>query len=191
MTHPPAEPTPPHSRGRRRTSRVLDRNVRALVEREAEESRAKTSGERIADTIASFAGSMPSLYVHLIILILWVVINMDWVPWPRFDPSFSLIGTVASIEAIFLATLVLITQNRQADISETRSHLGLQVGLLSEHETTRVLRLVAAMSEKMGIDEAQDMELDELSRDVAPEDVLKQIEVHTEAVERKNRDDAS
>ncbi len=187
---PPSQEAPPPVRGRRRSSRILDRNVRALVEREAEESSAKTSGERIADAIARFAGSMPSLYLHLIVLILWVGINLGWLPGPRFDPSFSLIGTVASVEAIFLATLVLITQNRQAEMSETRAHLGLQVGLLSEHETTRILRLVAAMSEKMGLNEAQDMELDELARDVAPEDVLRQIEVHTEAVERERRDDA-
>ncbi len=188
MANMQAEPSAAPQRGRRRTSRVLDRNVRALVEHRAEEVRGKTPGERFADAIARFAGSMPSLYLHLAVLGVWVVLNIGLFPIRSFDPSFSLLGTCASVEAIFLATFVLITQNRMADMAETRAHLGLQVGLLSEHETTRILRLVAAMSEQMGIKEAQDPELDELARDVAPEDVLKQIEVHTDAVEREKQE---
>ncbi|MGI8509495.1 MAG: DUF1003 domain-containing protein [Gemmatimonadaceae bacterium] len=188
MADPLAEPSAAPQRGRRRTSRVLDRNVRALVEHRAEEVRGKTPGERIADVIARFAGSMPSLYLHLTVLGVWLVLNSGLFRIRSFDPSFALLGTCASVEAIFLATFVLITQNRMADMAETRAHLGLQVGLLSEHETTRILRLVAAMSEQMGIKEAQDPELDELSRDVAPEDVLKQIEVHTDAVQREKQE---
>ncbi len=185
------EPAPKAQRGRRRTSRILDRNVRALVEHRAEETRAKTSGERIADEIAHFAGSMASVYLHLFVLGVWVVLNVGLLPIRKFDPGFALLGTVASVEAIFLATFVLITQNRMAYVAETRAHLALQVGLLGEHETTRILRLVAAMSEQMGIQDAQDPELDELSRDVAPEDVLKQIEVHTDALEREQREDGA
>lgn len=188
MADPEAESSTTPQRGRRRTSRILDRNVRALVEHRAEEVRGKTAAERIADVVARFAGSMASLYLHLLVLGFWVILNVGWLPIRSFDPSFSLLGTCASVEAIFLATFVLITQNRMADLAETRAHLGLQVGLLSEHETTRILRLVAAMSEQMGIKEAQDPELDELSRDVAPEDVLKQIEVHTDAVEREKQE---
>lgn len=184
QAEPPVIPQPGSEPG------ILNRNVRALVEHKAEEARGKTLGERIADVIAHFAGSMPSVYLHLIVLGVWVVLNVGPLPVSRFDPSFALLGTIASVEAIFLATFVLITQNRMADVAETRAHLGLQVGLLNERETTRILRLVAAMSEQMGIIEAQDPELDELSRDVAPEDVLKQIEVHTEALEREKLDDA-
>lgn len=190
MADPQAEAPSNHQRGRRQTSRVLDRNVRALVEHRAEETRPKTAGERIADGIAHFAGSMASVYLHLLVVALWVVLNISLLPIPPFDPGFALLGTCASVEAIFLATFVLITQNRMAELAETRAHLGLQVGLLSEHETTRILRLVAAMSEQMGIQEAQDPELDELSRDVAPEDVLKQIEVHTDALAREMEEDA-
>lgn len=188
---PQTDPKAAPQRGRRRTSRVLDRNVRALVEHQAEEARGKTWGERVADAIARFAGSMASIYLHLTVLSLWVVFNLGWLSIPGFNASFALLGTVASVEAIFLATFVLITQNRMADLAETRAHLGLQVGLLNEHETTRILRLVAAMSEQMGVVQAQDPEIDELSRDVAPEDVLEQIEVHTAALEREKRDDTS
>lgn len=189
MTDPAPESSSARS-DRPGTSRVLDRNVRALVEHRAEEVRAKTWAEGVADTIARFAGSMPAVYFHLIVFGVWVAVNRGWLPGPRFDPSLSFIGTFASVEAIFLSTFVLITQKRMSELAETRAHLALQVGLLGEHETTRVLRLVAAMSEQMGIQEAHDPELDELSRDVAPRDVLREIEVHTDAVEREQRDQA-
>lgn len=82
----------------------------------------------------------------------------------------------ASVEAIFLSTFVLISQNRMAARAEQRADLDLQVSLLAEHEVTRLIALVTAMARKMGIDEAADPELAELAQDVAPERVLDQME---------------
>jgi len=71
---------------------------------------------------------------------------------------------------------VLITQNRMARLADKRADLDLQVSLLAEHEITRLVALVTQMAHRMGIEEAQDPELDELARDVAPERVLDEIE---------------
>ncbi|MDQ2931896.1 MAG: DUF1003 domain-containing protein [Gemmatimonadota bacterium] len=132
---------------------------------------------------------MTSVYLHLLVFGAWVVVNVLPISFTHFDPSRTLLETVVSIEAIFLATFVLITQNRMSDLAKTRAHPGLQVGLLNEQETTRVLRLLLAVSEHMGMPRAPDPELDELSRDVAPKDVLDQIAVHSSALEREQRDD--
>lgn len=170
---------PPH--GRRTMSRVVERNVRALLERRAREERAKSRSERIADGITRFAGSMPFVYLHLAIFGTWIVWNTGWFPGlPRFDPSYVVLAMVASVEAIFISTFVLISQNRMAELADKRADLDLQVSLLAEHEITRTLALVAAMAEKMGIDEAVDPELDELSRDVHPNRVMDSIERNAE-----------
>ena len=63
-------------------------------------------------------------------------------------------------------------------LADKRADLDLQISLLTEHEVTRMVTLVAAMAERMGIEEAHDPELAELAQDVAPEKVLDEMEVH-------------
>ncbi|HEX8299045.1 MAG TPA: DUF1003 domain-containing protein, partial [Rubricoccaceae bacterium] len=92
------------------------------------------------------------------------------------DPSFVILATAASVEAIFLSTFVLISQNQTAAAADARADLDLQVSLLAEHETTRLLRLVVAIADHLGIDAASDHELDELQLDVAPEKVMDHME---------------
>jgi uncharacterized membrane protein len=84
----------------------------------------------------------------------------------------------ASVEAIFLSTFVLITQNRMAAEADKRAELDLQISLLAEHEITRLIMLVGALAEHAGIEVPRAEELDELKRDVAPEKVLDRISAH-------------
>jgi uncharacterized membrane protein len=158
-------------------ARVVDRNVRALVARRAAEDRRKSRSERVADRITGFTGSMRFVYIHLLLFGTWIVVNGGLVPGlPRFDPSFVILAMAASVEAIFLSTFVLISQNRMAELADQRADLDLQVSLLAEHEISRMLALVHRMAEKLGIDEAADPELHELAQDVHPEAVLDKIE---------------
>jgi uncharacterized membrane protein len=177
----------PRLRGRRSLARVVDRNVRALLARRADEERTKRRSERIADRITRFTGSMRFVYIHLTLFGTWIFVNLGIVPaLPRFDPSFVILAMVASVEAIFLSTFVLISQNRMSELADKRADLDLQISLLSEHEISRMLSLVQQVAERMGIEEALDPELDELARDVHPEMVLDNIEANTERFERIN-----
>jgi hypothetical protein len=64
----------------------------------------------------------------------------------RFDPyPFQFLTFVVSLEAIFLSTFILISQNRQNRISELRNHLDLQINLLSEQENSKVLAMLEAL----------------------------------------------
>jgi uncharacterized membrane protein len=165
---------------------VVDRNIEALVRRRREEEVNRRSPERIADAITRFTGSMRFVYIHLVVFGAWILINSGVIGGlPRFDPSFVVLAMVASVEAIFLSTFVLISQNRMAALADKRADLDLQISLLAEHEITRVITLVTAMAERMGIDAAQDPELQELSQDVAPEKVMDQMEAHQRAVQNQ------
>jgi uncharacterized membrane protein len=160
-------------------ARVVDRNVRALLLRRQEEQVSRSRQERIADAVTQFTGSMRFVYIHLVVFGTWIAINLGWLPFvPRFDPSFVVLAMVASVEAIFLSTFVLISQNRMAALADKRADLDLQVSLLAEHEITRLITLVTAMAERMGIEQAHDPELSELSRDVRPENVMETMEAH-------------
>jgi uncharacterized membrane protein len=146
------------------------------MERRQQEERGRSADERIAASISCFAGSMRFVYLHLVLVGLWVAINLGVTPLPRFDPTFVVLAMVASVEAIFLSTFVLITQNRMAALADKRADLDLQISLLAEHEITRVVALVGQIAERMGIESAQDPELAELSRDVEPGRVLDSLE---------------
>jgi uncharacterized membrane protein len=163
-------------------AQVVDRNIKALLEHRREQEGSRSRQERIADAITRFTGSMRFVYIHLVLFGAWILINLGWIPGiPRFDRSFVVLAMLASVEAIFLSTFVLISQNRMAALADRRADLDLQISLLAEHEVTRLITLVAAMAERMDLEVARNPELAELSQDVAPEKVMEQMEAHERA----------
>lgn len=155
---------------------IVERNISALLEKRQQAEQKKTREERVADAITRFAGSMRFVYLHLVVYGLWVLVNCGLFPFKRFDPSFVMLATLASVEAIFLSTFILISQNRMQAIADKQADLDLQVSLLAEHEVTTLIKLVRAIAERMDIEEACNPELPELMRDVHPEKVLVKIE---------------
>src|ERR671926_173275 len=169
LTAPP--PKPPG------LSSVLERNIEALTQRREREEAEATVQERIAEAITRFTGSMPFVYIHLAIFGFWIIANLGWVPGvPTWDESFVVLAMWASVEAIFLSTFVLISQNRMAAAADKRADLDLQVGLLAEHEVTKLVTLVSGIADRLGVRAVAEAELDEIRQDVAPEAVLDGIE---------------
>jgi uncharacterized membrane protein len=158
-------------------SPVLARNIDALCRRRAREARAATWQDRLADGITRFAGSMTFVYLHLAGVGFWVVVNLGAVPGVRpWDESFVVLAMLASVEAIFLSTFVLITQNRMAADAEKRAELDLQISLLAEHEITKLASMVAAIAQASGVGVGNPREVEDIKRDVAPDAVLDRIE---------------
>ena len=161
-------------------SAALTRNIAALEARQQAEANSRNWGERFADAVTLFAGSMLFVYIHAAIYGVWVVVNLSLIPGvPSFDKSFVILATEASVEAIFLSTFVLISQNKMAAAADKRANLDLQVNLLAEHEVTKVATMLATVMEHLGIPVDQDHEMDEVTRDVAPEAVLDELEGKT------------
>jgi uncharacterized membrane protein len=169
---PTVPPPPPES-----LSSALRRNIKALQERRAQEAASATRQERLADAITAFTGSMIFVYLHLVLYGAWIVVNLGVVPEvPKFDPSFVILAMAASVEAIFLSTFVLISQNRMAAVADKRADLDLQINLLAEHELTKLIEMVEAVTDHLGIKPVAERELREIKKDVAPEAVLSEIE---------------
>ncbi|MFZ5708011.1 MAG: DUF1003 domain-containing protein [Pseudomonadota bacterium] len=161
---------------------ALRRNMEALGRRQEEEERSAPVGEKIAGAITRFTGSMAFVYLHLLIFGAWIVINLEWIPGlPVFDPSFVILASEASVEAIFLSTFVLISQNRMAAAADKRADLDLHISLLAEHELTKLAGLITAMAEHMGVEAPASEEIAEIRRDVAPEAVLDELERRDQA----------
>src|SRR3954466_7774696 len=156
---------------------VLERNIEALCKRRKREEQASSVQERAADAITRFTGSMSFVYLHLLIFGLWIVANLHWIPGiPAWDESFVVLAMAASVEAIFLSTFVLITQNRMAAAADQRADLDLQISLLTEHELTKIATLLVDMAKQMGVKTPVDSELEEIKRDVTPDEILDEIE---------------
>ena len=155
---------------------VLERNIRSLVERRRRGERGKSWEERLADRITRFTGSMRFVYIHVVLFGAWIAWNLPFTGLPRFDPTLVILAMAASVEAIFLSTFILISQNRMQALAEERANLDLQVNLLSEHEITRLIRLTKAIAERCGVDESVSPDIPGLERDVRPEEVLERME---------------
>jgi uncharacterized membrane protein len=169
---PTYPPPPPHG-----LSPVLARNIRALQLRRQRDEKEASAEERIAEAITRFTGSMRFVYLHLAVFGFWIAANLGLVPGvPAWDPSFVVLAKIASVEAIFLSTFVLISQNRMAAAADKRADLDLQISLLAEHEITRLITLVSGIADRMGVETEADADIEEITRDVAPEAVLDELE---------------
>jgi uncharacterized membrane protein len=155
---------------------LVERNIRSLLARQQQQRMERRFQDKLADRVTAFTGSMRFVYIHLILFGAWIAINLGWLPLPKFDPSFVVLAMVASVEAIFLSTFVLISQNRMTALADARANLDLQISLLAEHEVTQILKLVADIAERVGVD-TKISELSELAQDVRPEAVLDTIEM--------------
>ena len=156
---------------------ALRRNIDALRRRRTSAEQRAAPDQKLARAVTRFAGSMRFVTVHAILYGGWIVANLGWIPGvPPWDPSFVVLAMIASVEAIFLSTFILITQNRMAAAADQRAELDLQVSLLAEAEITKLVELVAMIAERMDLPTSEQHEIDEMKQRVAPEAVLDAIE---------------
>lgn len=157
-------------------------NIRAIIKLDATATANRSLSDRIADGIATFCGSIHFVWLHVIWFGLWVAIN-SWPGWRHLDPfPFTFLTLIVSLEAIFLSTFILISQNHSSRQSERRNHLDLQINLLAEQENTKMLSLLEKIAEKVGADIADDNpSLKVLDQATNPARLAQQIE---ETIER-------
>jgi uncharacterized membrane protein len=109
---------------------------------------------------------MAFVYTPVVVFGVWILLNLGWFGIKPFNPSFFALQLITAIEAIFLSTFVLMSQNSLDAQADKRADLDLQISLLAEHEITRLITLVGAIAKKLEIEEVQDPEINELSKDV-------------------------
>ncbi len=98
----------------------------------------------------------------------WVAVHYDSLP-------FNLLNFSLSIEAIFLSTFILITQNREAQMDKQRSQLDLQINLLTEQGNTQMLRILRSIADKVGAGFEEDPDMQLMEQATKPERLLDQI----------------
>jgi uncharacterized membrane protein len=155
---------------------VTRQNVNAMRQLEEAAKAKRTRADRIASIIARFCGSMTFVVIHVVLFSAWLAINL--LPGlEHFDPyPFTFLTLVVSLEAIFLSTFILISQNYDMRISERRNQLDLQINLLSEQENTKMLQMLERIAIQVGAHQKDDPQVRALEEATRPEALIEQIE---------------
>ncbi|MBB5057253.1 putative membrane protein [Granulicella aggregans] len=156
----------------------IQEHIDVIARHEQEFLANRTWSERLGDNIGAFAGSFPFVILHLLAFIFWFVVNTWHIFGIRqFDPPpYSLLGTLVAVEAILLASFILMRQSRMGKRADERDHLMLQILLLTEKEITAVLGVDRQIARKMGLESvANATELKELSQHTSIEDVAQTL----------------
>ena len=164
---------------------VTDRNLRMILEQERSAKSGHSPGERLAAHIAAFCGSMPFIWIHVAFFVAWIAFNTS--PWSASmrDPfPFFFLSFLVSLEAIFLSAFILISQNQEKRLTEQRSHLDLQINLLTEQENTHMLKMLRSIAAKVGADLDEHPDLAALEQATQPERLLEQIDQATQAAKK-------
>jgi uncharacterized membrane protein len=169
---------------------LTQRNIELIAQLEDTAAAKRSSADRVADAITRFGGSMTFVYVHVVWFGGWMLWHfLPGLPQAiRFDPyPFQFLTFVVSLEAIFLSTFILISQNRQNRMSELRNHLDLQINLLSEQENSKMLAMLEALLRYHGLVQP-DPEVASLEEATQPDMLAQQIE---ESLERNQQKDTT
>lgn len=153
--------------------------IQTAIESIEAKARVRRSGlEELEDRIVAVFGTIEFLIINMTFFAMWVILNSGLIPDIKpFDPfPYFFFVMLVSLEAIVLAIFVLITQNRQERVNSLREETSLQVGLIAEQETTKILKILAVMLKKMGVDARQDPELQEMLQTLNPEEIEQELE---------------
>jgi len=155
------------------------RQIFSSIESVEAKAKAKRSWvERLEDRIVYTFGTIKFLLFNLLFFAAWISVNSGLVSGIEpFDPyPFIFLTMVVSLEAIFLAVFVLITQNRQSKISSLREEAELHVNLISEQEITKILKVLGVILKRLGDDDRPDPELQKMLDPLDPEEIERQLE---------------
>jgi len=173
---------------------IIRKNSAAISDMQRKDVAARKPQERFSDSITHFSGSMFFVFIHVVWFGLWILLNVNLIHLPHiseFDPfPFGLLTMIVSLEAIFLSTFVLISQNRMAGLSEKRAELDLHVNMLAEQKAAKTLELLEHIAKQLDTVYEQfnyksDPEVQALKVSPEPHEVLQVME---DAVKEETKD---
>jgi uncharacterized membrane protein len=151
-------------------------HIETIAKHEQEFYFRRTFGERIADRIAAFAGNFKFVSLHLAVFSAWVLWNLS-LRFPHFDPApFPVLDTLVALEAILLASIILMRQSGLGKRADERDHLMLQMLLLAEKELSALIRMNQELANRLNLPAAQDQEIEELAKPTPIDSVAQTIQ---------------
>jgi uncharacterized membrane protein len=156
----------------------LQEHIDLIAKHEQEFLARRTATERLGDSLGPFVGSLNFIALHAAGLTAWILLNTLPIPSiSHFDRApFPLLDTIVAIEAIFLASFIVMRQSRLSRRSDERDHLILQILILTEKEVTAVLNIERQIAAQAGLANlANDTDLEKLSQKTSIDEVAQSL----------------
>jgi uncharacterized membrane protein len=156
----------------------VQEHIETIAKHEQDFLSNRTKAERLADGIAGFVGSFRFVIVHLVFFSAWIIANTSRLGLVHFDPlPYALLDTIVALEAILLASFILMRQSGLARRADERDHLMLQILLLTEKEVSAVVRMNQQLADHLGLRSiSKDKEIEELGRPTSIDSVAQTIQ---------------
>ena len=157
----------------------VQEHIGTIAKQEQEFLARRSPAERLGDLTAAIVGNLGFVAAHILLFCVWILVNtLNFPPIPHFDPMpFTLLGTAVAMEAIVLASLILMRQSRLARRADEREHLMLQILLLTEKEVTALISMSRQIAAKVGLSDINDnKEIEQLGRKTSIDDVAQDIQ---------------
>jgi uncharacterized membrane protein len=156
----------------------LRHHIAIIAKHEQEFLERRTRSERLGDALGSFIGSLTFVAIHLCWFGGWILVNLLPLGLRHFDPfPFSLLDSIVALEAIFLASFIVMRQSRASRRSDERDHLMLQILMLAEREITAALAVEREVAGSMGLKAvAKDAEIEQLSRQTSIDELAQTVQ---------------
>ena len=170
---------------------ALDRNIETVHRLRQQSDEKRDNHQIFADKVASFLGRISNLYFHVLGYGSWMLyVFFSTQKTDSFSNSLALMGSVATVEALFFSIFILINQRRMHSLERRNSDLHLQMSMLAEHEVTRLIRMTHQIASHLGLRLDQKAgELEELKKDVHPDQILDKIVQHENEKPTHSTDD--
>jgi uncharacterized membrane protein len=153
-------------------------NIDKMAQVENDALRPRSHREAITEAIGGFAGTIYFVVFQLAVFAGWMLVNAGILSGLRpFDPfPYPLLSSITSLEAVLLTAFVLIKQNRMSTVADRRDHLDLQVNLLTERESTRIIQMLDRLSSHLGVEQHHDADSREMGQHITVEHLVDELD---------------
>lgn len=163
-----------------RPSEPLSQNIEAIKTLHARAEQEVSQHQRAVEAVTVFFGRPAFLYGIVLVVVLWIVPNLlpRRLGIPRFDPPpFNWLEQTVTLSSLLITTGVLIKQNRQEKLAERRAHLSLQMNLLAEQKTAKLIALVEELRRDLpSVRDRYDPEAEVMEESADPHQVMNLLE---------------
>jgi uncharacterized membrane protein len=155
-------------------------NIGTIADFYARHEEHVTTTQRVVEKVALFLGSPGYVVGNIVFIAFWILGNITATDlhFKTFDPPpFPLLQGLVTLNAFIISTTVLIRQNRMSRLADHHAHLDLQVNLLTEEKTSKIIELLGALRRDLpNVSDKVDKEAQELAKPADPKAVLQAIE---------------
>jgi len=157
----------------------VSENIDAIIGAEQAANRRQSRSEAIYESIGGSIGTLKFVVFQVAGVILWVAINAGLIPpiQPFDHFPFPILNQIVAFEAVLMTAFVLMKQNRMSKLADRRAHLNLQISLLTERETTKIIGMLLEIGKRFDIQHKMlDEESSQLSRLLTIETLIETLQ---------------